>query len=108
LLKAMVNPFARRAFPRAPGPGTVLMRAMMANRQGFERRLRAEDLLLVPPFPQDMAILDWHRHTELMDCTYRWAMHELARLKAEGHRALGAGLEAEPALVTGENTSHLT
>jgi len=43
-----------------------------------------------------------------MDCTYRWAMHELARLTAEGHRALGARLE-EPALVTGgaENPSHL-
>jgi NTE family protein len=109
LLKAMVNPLLRRAFPRAPGPGTVLMRAMMANRQGFERRLRAEDLLLVPPFPQDMAILDWHRHTELMDCTYRWAMHELARRRAEGHRALGARSEAEPTLVTGgaENPSHL-
>ena len=38
LLKAMLNPLLRRAFPRAPGPGTVLMRAMMANRQGFERR----------------------------------------------------------------------
>jgi hypothetical protein len=85
------------------------MRAMMANRQGFERRLRADDLLLVPPFPQDMAILDWHRHTELMDRTYRWAMQELARLKAEGHWAFGAGLEAEPALVasTAENPSHL-
>jgi hypothetical protein len=69
--------------------------------------LRAEDLLLVPPFPQDMAILDWHRHTELMDCTYRWAMHELARLRAEGHRALGARLEAEPAPAPAENPSHL-
>jgi NTE family protein len=109
LLKAMINPLLRRAFPRAPGPGTVLMRAMMANRQGFERRLRADDLLLVPPFPQDMAILDWHRHTELMERTYRWARHELARLKAEGHRALGARLEAEPALVTSgaDNPSHL-
>jgi len=99
LLKAMVNPFLRRAFPRAPGPGTVLMRSMMANRQGFERQLRPEDLLLVPPFPQDMAILDWHRHSELMDRTYRWGMHELARLKAAGHAALGARV-APPARLT--------
>jgi len=98
-LKAMVNPFLRRAFPRAPGPGTVLMRSMMANRQGFERQLRPEDLLLVPPFPQDMAILDWHRHSELMDRTYRWGMHELARLKAAGHAALGARV-APPARLT--------
>ena len=42
------------------------MRAMMANRQDFDRHLRPEDLLLVPPFPPGMGILDWHRHTELM------------------------------------------
>ena len=75
----------RRALPRAPGVGTVLMRSLMANRQDFERRLRPDDLLLVPPFPQDMGILDWHRHTELMDRTYRWGMREMARLKGEGH-----------------------
>ena len=44
-----------------------------------------------------MGILDWHRHTELMDRTYRWGMHEVARLKAEGHPVLGAGLGAEAA-----------
>jgi NTE family protein len=84
LLKSMLNPYRRRALPKAPGVGTVLMRSLMANRQDFERRLRAEDLLLVPPFPADMGILDWHRHTELMTATYHWAMAELARLKAEG------------------------
>ena len=51
---------------------------MMANRQDFERHLRPDDLLLVPPFPQDMGILDWHRHTELMDTTYRWGLREMA------------------------------
>jgi NTE family protein len=88
LLKAMANPFLRRNLPRAPGVGTVLMRSMMANRQGFERRLRADDLLLVPPFPQDMGIMDWHRHTELMDRTYRWGLREVARLMTEGHPVL--------------------
>jgi predicted acylesterase/phospholipase RssA len=93
LLKAMLNPFLRGALPRAPSPGTVLMRCMMANRQGFERRLRPEDLLLVPPFPQDMGIMDWHRHTELMDGTYRWAMREVAPL---GGGASGARRERRP------------
>jgi NTE family protein len=91
LLKAMINPFLRRALPAAPGVGTVLMRSLMANRRDFERRLRPEDLLLVPPFPPDMGMLDWHRHTELMDASYRWAMREIARLRADGHVALGEG-----------------
>jgi NTE family protein len=89
LLKAFLNPFLRHALPRAPSMGTVLMRSMMANRQDFERRLRPDDLLLVPPCPQDMGILDWHRHTELMDRTYRWGLREAARLKAEGHPVFG-------------------
>jgi NTE family protein len=84
LLKAMLNPFLRKMLPRAPGVGTVLMRSMMANRQDFERRLRPDDLLMVPPVPQDIGVLDWHRHTELMDRAYRWGMAEVARLRAEG------------------------
>jgi len=94
LIKAMINPFMRRALPSAPGVGTVLMRSLMANRRDFERRLRPEDLLLVPPFPPDMGILDWHRHSELMDATYRWALLEVARLRKEGHAALKNGLSA--------------
>jgi len=88
LIKRMVTPWLRRTLPAAPGVGTVLMRAMMANRQDFDRHLRPEDLLMVPPVPADMGILDWHRHTELMDRTYRWAMHEVTRLQAEGHPVL--------------------
>jgi NTE family protein len=98
LLKAMLNPFLRRTLPRAPSVGSVLMRTMMANRQDFERQLRPDDLLLVPPFPQDMGILDWHRHTELMEQTYRWGLREAARLKGDGHTALRGLAEAEAAL----------
>jgi hypothetical protein len=85
---AMVNPFLRKTLPRAPGVGSVLMRAMMANRQNFERSLREDDLVLVPPCPPDMGILDWHRHTELADLTYRWGMREIQRRMTEGHSAL--------------------
>jgi len=88
LLKWLVTPFMRSALPAAPGVGSVLMRSMMANRQDFERLLGPDDLLLVPPFPQDMGILDWHRHTELVDKTYRWCLREMARLRSEGHPIL--------------------
>ncbi len=88
LLKWLVTPFLRGALPSAPGVGTVLMRSMMANRQDYERHLRPDDLLLVPPMPPDLGLLDWHRHTELMQRTYRWGLTEMARLKAEGHPVL--------------------
>jgi hypothetical protein len=47
------------------------MRATVAHRQQFERHLRADDLLLVPPFPPDTGILDRRRHGELMQSTHR-------------------------------------
>ena len=65
LLKAMLNPFLRKALPRAPGVGTVLMRSMMANRQDFERRLRPDDCLVPPVRPTSAFV--WHRHAELME-----------------------------------------
>jgi NTE family protein len=100
LLKTMINPFLRGSLPRAPSVGTVLMRSMMANRQDFERRLRPDDLLLVPPCPQDMGILDWHRHTQLMEDTYRWGLREVARLRAEGHPIMSASSGVDAAAST--------
>jgi NTE family protein len=105
LLKAMLNPFQRGILPRAPGVGTVLMRSMMANRQDFERRLRPEDLLLVPPFPQDMGALDWHRHTELMERTCLWGLGEIARLRAQGHPALAMAAGWDAPVPAGEPVS---
>jgi NTE family protein len=88
LLKWLVTPFRRGALPAAPGMGSVLMRAMMANRQDYERHLRPDDLLLVPPIPPDMGILDWHRHSDLVETTYRWCLAEMARLRVDGHPML--------------------
>jgi NTE family protein len=91
LLKWLVTPFLRGALPAAPGVGTVLMRSLMANRQDFENYLGPDDLLLVPPFPHDVGILDWTRHSELADRAYRWGLREMARLRSEGHAVLGPG-----------------
>jgi NTE family protein len=88
LVRRALVPFRRVPLPDAPGLGSVLMRSLMANRQDFERHLTPRDLLMVPPLPRDMGILQWSRHTELMQSAYRWAMTEIPRLKAEGHPAL--------------------
>ena len=52
-------------------------------------------MLFVPPIPDGMGILDWHRHVELFDAAYRWGLKELARLKDEGNH-LFAGAKATP------------
>lgn len=85
LIKSLINPFARGSLPAAPGVASVLMRSLMANRHDFERQLRSEDLLVVPPIPPDMGLLHWHRHTELMQLAHGWMRDEIARLAGTGH-----------------------
>jgi NTE family protein len=72
LLRLALNPWARHDLPQAPGPASVLMRSMMANRHAFHDHLRTGDLLLMPPVPSGISFLDWHRHGELLDAGYRW------------------------------------
>lgn len=96
LIQMSLNPFARHKLPEAPGLTTVLMRSLMANRHDFNRQLKPDDLLMVPPIPDDMGILDWHRHTELVANAYSWGLKEMARLKKAGHPLL-ADAEARTA-----------
>ncbi|MCB1521242.1 MAG: patatin-like phospholipase family protein [Hyphomicrobiaceae bacterium] len=79
MIARAVNPFGRSALPEAPSLMNVLMRSLMANRQDFKRHLTEDDLLVVPPVPDEMSFLDWHRHSELVDLAYRWAKAELLR-----------------------------
>ena len=74
----------------APPIHTVLLRSLMANRLDYRRHMTAEDLMLSPPFPADMGVLDWHRHGELRSLSYAWCRAELDRLAREGHPCLEA------------------
>lgn len=79
LMRRAMNPLRRAALPAAPGLATVLMRSLMANRQDYNRHIRDDDLLLVPPIASDIGFLDWHRHQELMASGYDWTLNELDR-----------------------------
>lgn len=79
LLAAAMNPFHRGALPAAPGLMTVLLRSLMANRQDFTRHMSEEDVLVIPPVPDSMGFLDWHRHGELVQLSYQWAKQEFDR-----------------------------
>jgi NTE family protein len=84
----MLLPFRRNAVPPAPNLRQVIVRALMANRHGFERHLRSTDVLLVPPMLDRMTVMDWGRHRELYEATYAWALAEIDRLRGSGHVAL--------------------
>jgi NTE family protein len=85
LVRMTLNPFAQKRLPNAPGLTTVLMRSLMANRQDFNRQLKPDDLLMVPPIPANTGILDWHRHTELVRHAYWWGLEEVGRLRKAKH-----------------------
>jgi NTE family protein len=80
LLMRAMNPLRRDPLPDAPGLIAVLMRALMANRRDFQRELAPDDIALMPPIPDDMGFLDWHRHGELFEGAYRWTRARLAGL----------------------------
>jgi NTE family protein len=98
LVRRLILPLGAEPLPDAPSLGSVLMRSLLANRQGFERHLTSEDLLLVPPLPSDMGILDWARHGELLGAAYRWGLAAVGEHRRAGHPALAlaAGSTANP------------
>lgn len=88
LLLRMLMPFRRDSAPPAPNLRQVIVRALMANRHGFERHLRPTDTLLVPPLLEKMSVMDWGRHRELYEATYDWALGQVDELRTKGHAAL--------------------
>lgn len=83
LLRHTLNPWSKSTLPDAPAAGSVLVRALMANRNHFETLLEPSDWLLMPPVPPDMGPLDWRRHRELMDSAYRYTRAEIAAREAQ-------------------------
>ena len=72
------------------------MRSLMANRQDFNRQLKQGDVLMVPPIPANMGILDWHRHSELVRNAYWWGLEEVQRLKRARHPILASAFTSAP------------
>ena len=95
LIGRYVMPFGRRPLPAAPSLGSVLLRSLMANRQDFERHLRPSDLLLVPPLPDDMGVLDWERHGALRRDALAWGRQELGRQTSARHPAVAGARPGE-------------
>lgn len=79
ILRHMLNPWTRRAMPAIPGAATVLVRALMANRNHFEAHLERDDWLLMPPILPGLGPLDWSQHRKLTAMAFAYAREELAK-----------------------------
>jgi NTE family protein len=84
LLRQLLNPFARR-LPRAPGVATVLLRSLMVHRERLADTLNTDDLLIAPPLPEDVNVMDWHRHAELTARAYDHTARLIEELRTGGH-----------------------
>jgi NTE family protein len=89
MLLHMLNPFGRSALPRAPSVATVLLRSLMVRRERLADALTPEDLLIAPPLPEDVGVMDWHRHAELTARAYDHTAKLLEDLRARGHPLFG-------------------
>ncbi len=81
LVRRALFPLWRKKLPPAPSLVTVLMRALLANRDDFKRFLKPADVLLSPPIAAGIGFLDWHRNRDLYNAGYSWTAAELSRMK---------------------------
>jgi len=88
LIRSMLLPFFKGPPPKAPGPGSILMRSLAVKRQDFRKFLTETDLLFMPPLPKDMSILDWRRHAELRQSAYEYGCKEIELQRKSGHAVL--------------------
>ncbi|MGZ8401208.1 MAG: patatin-like phospholipase family protein [Methyloceanibacter sp.] len=85
LVMQLLNPFRWGRLPQAPGVATVLLRSLMVHRERLSDTLTSEDLLIAPPLPEDIGVMDWHRHEELSASAYDYAAKLIEGLRASGH-----------------------
>jgi NTE family protein len=86
LLRQLVNPLAWKRPKHAPSVTTVLVRSLMVRRERLANSLRPEDLLIAPPIPEDIGVMDWHRHAELSIRAYEHTASLIEGWRASGHQ----------------------
>lgn len=83
LLRRLATAKDRQRLSETPLIGAVLARALMAQSERFDSHLGDNDILLVPPIPKGIGLLDWHRHAELKAGAYAWMQNEIEQLRAK-------------------------
>jgi len=92
ILMRAINPLSKRPLPRAPSVATILMRSLMVNRSELDSALSPDDLLVVPPIPDTVGVMDWHRHSELKELAYLYGRELISTLGENGHPVIKAAL----------------
>jgi hypothetical protein len=54
----------------------------MVRRERLSDALRSEDLLIAPPLPENINVMDWHRHEEISARAYDYTAKLMAYARA--------------------------
>jgi NTE family protein len=85
MLLQMLNPFSRVTLPNAPNIATVLLRSLMVGRERLADTLEPDDLLVNPPLPHGIGVMDWDRHAELSAIAYDYTSRLIDEMGTNGH-----------------------
>lgn len=75
------RPRLRARLQQVPKIPEALTRSLLAGRRNYRLDLGPDDLVLQPPLPDGVGIMDWHESRRLMDTAHAWVEAELARLR---------------------------
>ncbi|MEM1045223.1 MAG: cyclic nucleotide-binding and patatin-like phospholipase domain-containing protein [Pseudomonadota bacterium] len=84
LLRHHLLPFTGSALPDLPTLSTTIVRSMMASQKKLAN-VGDLDLVLEPPLPRDVSVMDWRQHTRLMAEGFAFTADALSRLSDAGH-----------------------
>lgn len=87
LLMRQLQPFGRSELPDFPSLVTTIIRSMMASRKKLTN-LTEHDLVLNPPLPQAVSLLNWRHHSRLVADGRAYAAAALEREEIRSHPAL--------------------
>lgn len=124
LLMHHMFPFGDKELPKLPTLATTIVRSMMVSQKKLTN-VTDLDLILSPPLPVDMSVMDWRSHSQLVADGHAYTQIELDRLAEEKHPVIRiaqtisrhnayyrnepgscAPTESEAALQTAQETAH--
>jgi NTE family protein len=92
LLRRML--FSRRKLPAVPGPLSILRRSLFANARFDHSIVGPYDLIVAPPPFPGSSFMDFDRHNEVFQASYRWALEYIDAQIAKGDPAMMALVQA--------------
>ena len=84
LLLHHMLPFNDKELPKLPTLATTIIRSMMASQKKL-MNVTDLDLVLTPPLPRELSVMDWRQHTKLVADGHAFGLAELDRLTEEAH-----------------------